>query len=140
MSGYRDEAYVQTRRRVLEQARVGAALVVSRAVLEDRPDVGVDQLVRRLTSYVLREHLADDVYEAAAAVEWPRSTWQMFKATHEASWWLGWLVRRHPVDMHRETRRLTVEVGRYATYPESTITHRGLGPMVIQEVVREDLS
>jgi hypothetical protein len=98
----------------------------------------LNHLTAEMRGYLVADHLADDVYTDAATVEYPRSTWQMFKHTHADSWWLRWLVRRRPVEMDAQTRMLRVEVGRYLAYPEAVVQVPKFGRPVIHEVVQVD--
>lgn len=131
------EAY-RGREHVLEHLKVGARYVTDRAVLEDHPDYiayAHEGVVTSLTSYVLADHIASDTYTAREMFEAPRSTWQMFKRTHAESWWLGWLVRWHPVENATETRLVSVQVKRYLTYPDAAIRTPSLGPYRVLEQV-----
>lgn len=58
-----------------------------------------DELYVQLTAAVLGKKLPGGVHHASAYVTFtaPATTWQMFKQTHDRSWWLGWLVRKYPV-------------------------------------------
>ena len=131
---------VQFEQKVLERLSVGARYVISHAVLEQYEDAGSHingELVRSLRSRVLADHLADDVFTASTSFEAPRSTWQMFKQTHAESWWLRWLVERHPVEMATQRRDVAVNVARYLTYPDAAIRTPEFGPHVIYETARQ---
>lgn len=121
---------IQVIRRTLESRRVGFTL---RQSLTYETDVDIPgELAHRLSAYVLSDHIAADTY--TRTVQWPATTWQMFKSTHEESWWLSWLVRRRPVQM--VTKRVEVTVNRFLTYPEASLAVRDLGRPFIYEEVR----
>jgi len=125
-----------TARKVLEQRQVGATVRQSMR-FETREDHLHGELERRISAYVLTDHVADDTFTAVTRAEWPASTWQMFKHRHVASWWLGWLVRRRPVRMQVEVQHVEVEVSRYLGYPEADLRLPELGRPVIFETPRQ---
>lgn len=138
----RDRAVVELGR-TLQQMRVEVPVGVSRHMIEVREDAASlirDHLTAALSGYVLADHLADDTYQAAVPVEYPATTWQMFKHTHAGSWWLSWLVSRRPVRMRVERPVLTVKVGRYLTYPEATLRVPHVGSARVMELVSQDVT
>jgi len=67
-------------------------------------------LVSQLSTFVLSEPL--ESYEvsdvASLIVEFPGSTWQMFKSCHAGRWWLGWFVSRFPVRVQKREQSATL--------------------------------
>lgn len=98
-------------------------------------DIDRNESIERIEAYVLSEHLADDVYQQTFHYDVPKSTWQMFKQSHAASWWLGWLVSLWPVKQETRSFETAVKVERYVNYPESHIKIPGLGHPFIDERV-----
>jgi hypothetical protein len=95
-----------------------------------------DDRLHILEGYVLSEHLADDYYEDTFYYDVPKSTWQMFKFIHAASWWLGWFVSRWPVKNNTKSLKTAVQVGRYVNYPEAHIPIKDLGHPYLFETMR----
>lgn len=111
---------LSTERLTLEQMRVGASTAVGdRALLhveENLSDI-VGGLMVRLESMVLAERLVGDAVTGSATVAFPSTPWQFFKERHAEAWWLGWLVRRHPVTRATQLVQTRGRVERHATYP-----------------------
>ena len=94
-----------------------------------------DRMLCRLTADVLTEKLPPETINESRIAVWnfPRSSWQHFKLEHSESWWLGWLVRRRPVQyaVHDKQVTLTVDLERYRTFPQANIAYPPeLGPYV----------
>jgi hypothetical protein len=70
----------------------------------------LDDMVIQASGYVLGEQLPSHVETATgfARFEAPASWWQHFKHQHGHRWWLRLLVRRRPVRMAAEVRRVTL--------------------------------
>jgi hypothetical protein len=124
------------------QTSVGAAV---RASLRPRLDEDIwGGLVYRLTADVLAEKLPPESFERSSKYTWrfPSSPWQHFKQNHAESWWLGWLVRRRPVQLtnHVKTAILTVNLDRYRTFPQANyVFPNTLGPYVNVAMTRDSL-
>jgi hypothetical protein len=119
-------------RRTLETQKVGSTLRQSMQVNVEE-DFVRQELIQRITAYVLSDHLAADEFTAYTTATWPATTWQMFKSCHAGSWWLGWLVRRRPVRLHTERQQVAVQVDRYLNYPEANLALPSLGTPVVFE-------
>ena len=94
-----------------------------------------DRMVYKLSADVLAEKLPPETINESRIAVWnfPRSSWQHFKLEHSESWWLGWLVRRRPVQyaVHDKQVTLTVNLERYRTFPQANIAYPPeLGPYV----------
>lgn len=103
-------------------------------------------LVYRLTADILAEKLPPETVARSKTFtvsKVPTSSWQHFKSEHPESWWLGWLVRRRPVE-YREIEfeaTLTVDLDRYRTFPQCNYTFpKDLGPYVQVAMVRDHWS
>lgn len=125
-----------SKQRVLDPMKFGA-YTLSSARAEVSADVLSDQLMHRFEALVLSDHIADDTYAATTWFKFPTTTWQMFKSRHASSWWLGWLVRRRPVQVTLDRRTVEVEVKRYLLYPEANLVSPSLGRPVIYETTSE---
>ena len=95
----------------------------------------VDRMVHQFAAEVLAEKLPPETINESRIAVWnfPRSWWQHFKLEHSESWWLGWLVRRRPVQyaVHDKQVTLTVNLERYRTFPQANIAYPSeLGPYV----------
>lgn len=130
MSIFGDVPQVQlaTERIQLDLQRVGATLAQSARYEVERREFPYDELVHRLTSYVLSDRLVSDTYSKDYFV--PASWWQHFKRDH-----LPTIARRWPVKTERRT--VTVQFDRYATYPHARIAIPDLGRSYIFERVTE---
>lgn len=130
------DAVLITHQKILEPTKIGLTIRQNLSHTEEF-DVDHNEIIHIFESSLLREHLATDHYQGDTAYQWPATTWQMFKATHADSWWLGWLVRRHPVRMRKETRMVVIRVDRYAAYPEADVPLKDLGrPFPYEELKR----
>lgn len=128
---------------MLERLQVAACMELSPSVaasvsLDTTTDMLTGNLIARICAYVQAQRLVTDTATESreVVVETPATTWQMFKATHASSWWLGWLVHRRPVRLtaHRREVTLTATWVGYATFPDSTIVldDKRLGSPVFQ--------
>ena len=86
---------------------------------------------------LLSDHLASDYFIGYVSHDFPATTWQMFKRTHENSWWLGWLVRRRPVMYTTWTGHADVKVDRYLGYPDAVINNKRLGRAIVFETTEQ---
>lgn len=119
---------MELNRVVLEPMRLSDAKRLPRAAYVQRnAEVSlsddVEGLLLRIDSHVLAHRYATGTERHLIATDTfssPASPWQHFKANHEHSWWLGWLVRRRPPVMTTQYRRYeaTVTIGRHVTFPE----------------------
>jgi hypothetical protein len=130
----RDDVF-QAEQKMLRQYRVGHSF---RSMMHTDVDLDVDrgQQVHRLESFVLQEHLADDVYIDMHPYTVPKTWWDMFKLTFASTWWLGWLVKRRPAQFDRHVVKSAVKVERYASYPEADVAIPQLGRPLPFESVR----
>lgn len=142
----------------LERLRVGAKAALPRYVAESAEatsylDHQLDSLVYALRSEVLGHKQAEDTVtdtatlSVTASVEVPTSTWQMFKRTHQGSWWLGWMVRRRPVRVstvsktETKTATLTATWKGYAKFPDAAVRYPdSLGSPVMVSYVDHGIS
>ena len=127
--------------RVLQKARIAHQFRMGRFMQDELEyeallETEFDRVLHRIETFVLQEHLADDVYSQDYATVVPSSTWQMFKSLHYLSWWLGWFVRRWPVKHITTKHTVAVQVGRYVNYPESHIAIPKLGHPFLFEKMR----
>lgn len=94
-------------------------------------DALLHQIALAITAHVLAERLppARVIERREFAFEVPASPWQQLKATHAGSWWLGWLVKRHPVVTvtHRFVGELSVDLSRFWTFPQSRVPRGRFG-------------
>lgn len=138
------EGDVQVRQRRLDVQRLRACYVVSHREAQVRkvwnPETLVHDLEYSVLSQVLAEHLAKDTYYNKVMFSAPSSTWQMFKRTHEDSWWLRWLTKRRPVKYLVEFKTLTVDVDRYLRYPDAAIQDPQFGASIVYEAVSRSLT
>lgn len=128
----------------LEWLKIGMRAEIPQSVLDTvelsvwRNDL-IDNMVFALRAKVLADELPPEQITQRYDVTWtvPASPWQHFKQNHDRSWWLRWLVARHPVrlDDHRKTVEFTVDLHRYHTYPEARVTPSWLGHPVKAAVV-----
>jgi len=130
----RDDVF-QAEQKTLRQYRVGHSFR-SKMHTEVDLDLERDEQIHRLESFVLQEHLADDIYIDAHPYTTPKTWWDMFKLTFAATWWLGWLVKRRPAQFERHVVKSAVKVERYASYPEANIDVPQLGRPIPFESVR----
>jgi hypothetical protein len=123
----------QVVRRVLEMQRVTAASRVPAFIAHTaRLDVEramLDELVYRLSAFVLADKFVDDVYTVTVNV--PASWWQHFKRDCLPQWWRN----RWPVKEEQIRRR--VEFMRYNTYPNASfaLPEERFGKPVVYETV-----
>lgn len=128
---------------LLNQVQVSMPLVISNKTLTMAARRAKFDLVRHdaeravfdLNSYVLAEHLAPEVYTATERIEFPATPWQHFKERHEGTRWLGWLVRRRPVQYDEHPVMVKVHLDRKRVYPEATVEVPELGRPVIWETI-----
>lgn len=135
------ERLVSSNKKKLEPLRVGETFR-SKLTTEVDPFIELEynRRVHRIESFVLAEKLAEDAYSNFVTLMMPKTVWEHFKASHGASWWLGWLVRRRPVQYTKFTTELIVKVKRYASYPEADIALPGLGRPVRWEMVETEVN
>lgn len=125
----------------LERRRYGVSDSVGISVLQSirfakefEQDI-FERMVYKLEAEVLAEKLPPETINESRIAVWdfPRSSWQHFKLEHSESWWLGWLVRRRPVQcqVHDKQVTLTVNLERYRTFPQANVNYPPeLGPYV----------
>lgn len=123
-----------TEQKTLEVTRFYKAFKVKRDI---DYDIDFNLIVHRFETDILTEHLASELYIGQTEFGYPRSTWQMFKTTHVESWWLGWLVRRRPVELHYEVKDVKIKVDRYLKYPEAKVEFKDLGHPIPYETIKE---
>jgi len=118
----------------LERLRIAAQATLSRQVLADAQFDLVrytgDQLIAKLESYVLAQHLADTTETTKVWV--PRSWWDHWKVDHpRLCGVLGHLPWFHPTPRYT-AHRLTVTWHEYNAFPHNTIAFpKGLGSPVL---------
>ena len=119
--------------------------IISTTVVDDdfeKFEADVQTLMLRLESHVLAHQIATGTERHLIAYDlfkFPASPWQFFKQRHADSWWLGWLVRRHPVREHVERRAYhnVVTIGRHMTFPDCNWAFPdGFGQPVMVDVVK----
>lgn len=134
-----EEETVTFVRTELEKLRVGETFRSSLSYERDLVTLcDFEQVVHRFEGQLLAEKLAEDVYEAHAVSEWPKSTWQMFKFSNKHRWWMRRFVKKHPVEMYKDRHTLHVGVKRYLAYPEASVTIRNpLNPFLGRPFPRE---
>lgn len=137
------ESFTLQRLKLGLEQRVGAHVLDSTR-LEVVEDLLTNGFIYRLTTDVLAEKLPPERVERSKTftLDFPASSWQMFKLEHQGSRWLGWLVRRRPVRRigHTKTATLTTELDRYRTFPQANyVFPKSLGPYVNVAVTRDSL-
>ena len=133
------DAYA-TERVKLSPLKVGMTLQASAKYETVPSNLVADELMYRLTAYVLSEKLALETYTATKVYSRPASTWQMFKQAHENSWWLRWLIQRRPIKMLREPHVVTVDLERNFTYPESNLVPQLGRPVIYERLIPRENS
>lgn len=102
----------------------------------------LEGLIIELRAYILGEKLAEKEVEIneerSVFFEFPRSPWQHFKKNHRWSWWLGWFVRRWPVQHETEIKKVTVRktvaTQQFALFPSSPLRtpEKYRGPEIVR--------
>ena len=132
------EDAVSVNRKIMELLEFFDAIRVKKDILIEKDyDIDFDQMIYRVEKMVAAKHLCDDFYTGVRYVEFPATTWQMFKETHQDSWWMGWVVRRRPVEYEKEEISVRVQLSRYLKYPDADIDWPKLGRAVPYEHVSE---
>lgn len=128
------EVALSVQKTVIEQLRLGDMQTIADGVeVEIAQGYLANTFTAHLTTYVLVEKLLSEVQDVTWRVSQPTTSWQMFKQEHEKSWWLGWLVRRHPVKMKVLKHTETFSFDRYAMFPHASISRPDLGQPYIFE-------
>jgi hypothetical protein len=127
--------------KILTRLPISTSFKVKRDTLismEESPEDFIRNEVRvRIEQFVVAEKLAADRYHTMVGWKQPATTWDMYKHTHADSWWLGWLVRRRPARCKQYSQLATIEVERYAAYPDATVEFPHLGKPVPIELIKE---
>lgn len=129
------EEPVVTNRKILSLLQMYQTIKVGRQEISEDYDIDFDVMRYLVSEQVAVEHLAEDEEKMVVEHKVPASTWQMFKQTHQNSWWMGWLVTRHPVVEATSYEWIKVRVSRYLKYPDVTVSVSGQGKPVIHEFV-----
>jgi len=135
---------VTTQERILDRLKAAVSVSVGPQMaqsmeLETYSEYVLNQLVHRLTAFVLAERVDTKPYTAIEHVYFPESPWQHFKQKHQLLWWMKWFVKRRPVDYQKVDVTVSVTADLYATYPRASYSHAPydqFGPVVWQQMTR----
>jgi hypothetical protein len=105
-------------------------------------DFFLNTILVRMQARMLAQKALTRAVDVWVPFRYPSSPWQHYKRNHEASWWLGWLVRRRPVQEKTVQKVAHVEVDQAAVYPQqglidATLRDR-LGSPLIIETIRQN--
>lgn len=131
-----DDAEFVVSKKILDRLRLYKTVRVKHDVFMSADyDIDFHQFRVLAERDILADHIADDYYSDYVTFDYPATTWQMFKQTHEFSWWLGWLVRRYPVQRAGTVKSVSIKVKRYLGYPEAKVPNMGR-PIIYETVER----
>ena len=132
----KEEKYI-TKRKFLEILTNYQSFRISPQIdVEAELDILYNETIVRIEQLVAAEKLTVDEQLEAVDYQYPASTWQMYKATHRAAWWMRWLVKRRPIKMQTHTKFVTIQIERYAAYPELEIPAQYRGRMMPVDVIK----
>lgn len=135
-----DEYAVTLEQKVLESINV-SGYVREKLSYSVEPDLVRDELIHKIETFFLAEHITDDYYwETVWHPSTPKTWWQMFKQTYSDRWWLKRHVRKHPVQFNTgSSQQVGIKVKRYVGYPDATIQIKNFGrPWPFEMVERTD--
>lgn len=108
--------------RFLEWRKFGVSSAVSKELVEDASvsevyDHMFDQMVYRMTKFVLGEKIPSMTVKDIQKIESPKNPWQHFKMMYVDKWFMRRLVQKWPVKYDIKYIELTTTWNQYILYP-----------------------
>lgn len=130
-----DERIILTEKQ-LEILRMYKSFRVPKAKLRQDFDIDFNQIRYTFEAELVADKLSEEFYTDYFHYNFPKTSWQMFKSEHESSWWLGWLVRRRPVEYEHYVKTMKVKLDRYFTYPAMELDRKMGSPVKFERITR----